>query len=657
MYKDASSNGVDKGRVNQVFEGDANDRNSGQFETAESSVKSEKSESTLAHGEIEQRTTWTNSIEFLMSCIALSVGFGNVWRFPFVAYENGGGAFLIPYIIVLFLVGKPFYYLEMVIGQFSSKSCVQIWRLSPACVGVGWAQLCSLIALASYYCALMSLTLYYLIMSFSAELPWAWCREEWGDFCVASGVQRSAITTKVVSDNATSSTSNDVLEKLRLLNITSFSSSAELYFTKIVLKEKDSIDDGIGLPNWELTLCLAASWTCVCLVLSRGIKSTGKASYFLALFPYVVLMSLLIRAVTLDGAGNGILFFISPNWGKLLDPTVWYAAVSQCFFSLSVCFGSIIMYASHNQFRHNVYRDAMIVTSLDTVTSLIAGCTIFGILGNLAHETGSDDISSVVRPGTGLAFVSYPDAIAKFTVLPQLFAVLFFLMMFVLGVGSAVGITSSITNIIGDQFPKLKVWQIALPTCFIGFCVGTIYVTPGGQYILTLVDYYGTSFVVFVLAVFEITGIIWIYGLENILNDMEFMLGRRESMYWRLCWAIVTPSLLLTVFIYTMFKLTPVTYGGVEMPTTAHAAGWILFAFGVLQIPTWMAITIFKNRGLPFPLMIKNAFRPAKNWGPLLSHHREEWLVFKDEKKNLKKSKKQSRIVQLIFVILNINEK
>ena len=122
------------------------------------------------------------------------------------------------------------------------------------------------------------------------------------------------------------------------------------------MNEKDSIDDGIGLPNWKLALCLLGSWASVCLVLSKGMKSSGKASYFLAIFPYIILISLLFKAVTLEGAFQGILFFIKPNWSKLLEPNVWYAAVTQCFFSLSVCFGAIITYSSHNDFRHNIYR-------------------------------------------------------------------------------------------------------------------------------------------------------------------------------------------------------------------------------------------------------------------------------------------------------------
>lgn len=136
------------------------------------------------------------------------------------------------------------------------------------------------------------------------------------------------------------------------------------------------------------------------------------------------------------------------------------------------------MYSSYNKFGHNVHRDATIVTGLDTCTSLLAGCTIFGILGHLAHEIGTDDIGSVVKGGAGLAFISYPDAIAKFQALPQIFSVLFFLMLFVLGIGSNIAMTSCTVTAIRDNFPKVKQWQCALGIAVVSFCIGLAYVTP-----------------------------------------------------------------------------------------------------------------------------------------------------------------------------------
>ncbi|KAG6794670.1 sodium-dependent nutrient amino acid transporter 1 isoform X1 [Apis mellifera caucasica] len=579
--------------------------------------------------ENEDRATWGNGLEFLMSCIAMSIGLGNVWRFPFTAYENGGGVFLIPYIIVLFLVGKPFYYLEMIIGQFCSRSSVKIWSAAPGLRGVGWAQMFSTIAVGTYYCSLMSITLYYLIGSFQSKLPWSTCLKEWGDSCIDSAG------------------SYNISQK----NGTELITSAELYFRKSVLKEKQSIDDGIGLPDWKLTLCLLLAWGCIFAVLARGMKSSGKASYFLAIFPYIIMISLLVRAVTLDGAVNGIIFFIKPDWDKLFDAHVWYAAVTQCFFSLSVCFGGVVMYSSYNNFRHNIYRDVIVVTTLDTFTSLMAGFTIFGILGNLAHELGTEDISNVVRGGTGLAFVSYPDAIAKFTVLPQLFSVLFFLMLYVLGIGSAIALAGSLITIIRDQFPNLKHIYVVLGTVTFGFCAGIIYCTPGGQFMLELIDYYAASFVVFILATLEITGIFWIYGLENFLDDVEYMLKRRPSAYWRLCWGVITPLLLAVILVYTLISLTPLTYSGISYPDSAHAAGWTICAFGILQVPFWMIYAMMSKRNLSSLEMIKSAFVPSADWGPKNSKELASWREFKEMRRKIREKRQCSKLKQFVYII------
>lgn len=123
-----------------------------------------------------------------------------------------------------------------------------------------------------------------------------------------------------------------------------------------ILKETGSIDDGIGTPNWQLCLCLVFAWTCISVVLIKGVKSSGKASYFLAVFPYLVMFILLIRSATLEGAVDGMLYFITPQWDKIFEAQVWYSAVTQVFYSLAVCFGSIIMYSSYNRFDQNIYK-------------------------------------------------------------------------------------------------------------------------------------------------------------------------------------------------------------------------------------------------------------------------------------------------------------
>lgn len=176
----------------------------------------------------------------------------------------------------------------------------------------------------------MALTFRFLVTSFSSILPYSYCWPEWGEECLDESV--------VIQENST------LIRK----------SSAELYFLKEVLKEKSSIQDGIGYPDWDLIVCLLVSWTIIGIVLIKGIKSSGKASYFLGVFPYVILIILLVRAITLPGALDGIIYFFKPQWDQLLNPLVWYAAVTQVFFSLAICFGTLITYASYNNINRNV---------------------------------------------------------------------------------------------------------------------------------------------------------------------------------------------------------------------------------------------------------------------------------------------------------------
>ncbi|XP_053607702.1 sodium-dependent nutrient amino acid transporter 1-like isoform X2 [Plodia interpunctella] len=578
-----------------------------------------------------ERAEWGNQIDFLMSCIATSVGLGNVWRFPFVAYQNGGGAFLIPYIIVLLLIGKPMYYLECVIGQFSTKNSVKVWSLSPAMKGTGYAQAMGCGYILSYYVSIVGLCLYYLAMSFQSTLPWATCDPSWTDvICVPSAPNDN----QPLVENATS--------------------SAELYFIRTVLQQSDGIEGGLGAPIWYLTLCLFGSWAVIFLIVARGVKSSGKASYFLALFPYVVMIILLISTLLLDGSGDGVLFFLTPQWGKLVELDVWYAAVTQVFFSLSVCTGAIIMFSSYNKFEHNIYRDAMIVTTLDTFTSLLSGITIFGILGNLAKELGQEVGDVIGSGGTGLAFISYPDAIAK-TFQPQLFSVLFFLMMSVLGVGSAVALLSTINTVMMDSFPRIKTIYMSAICCTSGFLIGLVYVTPGGQYILEIVDYYGGTFLVLFTAISEIVGVFWIYGLENLCLDIEFMMGVKTSFYWRLCWGLITPAMMIVVFVYALISFEALVFGeDYVYPTAGYASGYLMLFAGIALVPLFIITTMWRNKTGNFSQTVKKSFSPKASWGPKDPETKIRWIAFKENAKMLRKQIYLSKIKHIWYSLTGL---
>ncbi|KAI8037182.1 hypothetical protein M5D96_009930 [Drosophila gunungcola] len=451
------------------------------LEISTKSAKSAKSERSEKPAE-----QWGNGLEFLFSCISLSVGLGNIWRFPYIAFQNGGGTFVIPYLIALLVIGRPVYYLEISLGQFTGRGVVKAFDMAPLLKGVAVGQVLATAASITYYSSIMALTLRFLVASSGSELPWSRCWESWGSDC---------------HDGSAGNGSGKM-------------SPAQPYFEREILHEVPTIDNGVGVPNWQLVACLALAWLVIGGVLIRGIKSSGKAAYFLGVFPYVVLLILLLRAVTLPGAIDGIIYFFKPQWSELLNPLVWYAAVTQVFFSLAICFGTLITYASYNNFNRNVYNDIVIITTMDSCSSIIAGCITFGILGNLARETGVSDIGSVVKGGAGLAFISYPEAIARFEYVPQMFAVLFFLMLFVLGIGSTVGMGSCILRVVRDQLGLRSppIWKLATGLAVMGFSVSIVYMTPGGQFVLNLVDFYGVSFTALILAIGELVAVAWIYG-------------------------------------------------------------------------------------------------------------------------------------------------
>ncbi|GFW19429.1 sodium- and chloride-dependent glycine transporter 1 [Trichonephila clavipes] len=190
----------------------------------------------------------------------------------------------------------------------------------------------------------------------------------------------------------------------------------------------------LGGMRWELALCLLVCWIFVFLCLSKGVKSMGKAVYFTAFFPFLVLTILLIRGLNLSGSTEGIMFYLTPKWNRLAEARVWGDAAMQIFFSLSPCWGGLITLASYNRFHNNCYKDAILIVLVNCCTSIFAGFVIFSIVGFMARELGVS-VDEVAAQDAGLAFVAYPEAVARLPVSP-LWSFLFFLMLITLGLGT-----------------------------------------------------------------------------------------------------------------------------------------------------------------------------------------------------------------------------
>ncbi|GFX51877.1 sodium- and chloride-dependent glycine transporter 2 [Trichonephila clavipes] len=270
-------------------------------------------------------------------------------------------------------------------------------------------------------------------------------------------------------------------------------------------------------------------------------------SYFTSIFPFFGLVILLIIACLEEGAWQGIKYFFQPNLERLKDITVWYKATEQSFFSLNIAYGSIIMVASYNKFHNNIYRDAIIISVLDTVVNLLAGCVSFAVLGSLSYKYSKNIHEVVDHEGLGLAFIVYPEALAAISYVPQLWAVLFFFMLFVLGVGSSMSQMETLLTVLKDRFPRLRqrIWLLSLTACLLFFALGLPLTTNYGQQILVLLNNYGVGIAVFFYAVLEVIGVAWIYGLRNFCKDVEFMLNKSPGIFWKFTWSLTAPVALM----------------------------------------------------------------------------------------------------------------
>ena len=237
------------------------------------------------------------------------------------------GAFLIPYLIMLTIAGRPMYFMELDFGQFGGRGILSIWSCAPIIRGIGFAMVGLGSVVTIYYNVLMAYSLHYIGQSFRSNLPWTVCDPSW---------------LECVIRNESSIAANGTL-------------ASQLHWERSVLDISSGLTDVGGL-KWDLVLCLAISWLIVIACLAKGIKTSGKVIYFAATFPYLILITLMIVGLTQPGAWKGVLYLITPDFSKLFTIQIWREAASQSFFSLGVAEGGLITYASYNKFKHNIYK-------------------------------------------------------------------------------------------------------------------------------------------------------------------------------------------------------------------------------------------------------------------------------------------------------------
>ncbi|XP_035760935.1 sodium- and chloride-dependent GABA transporter 1 isoform X2 [Neolamprologus brichardi] len=441
--------------------------------------------------------------------------------------------------------------------------------------GVGLATVVISFVFCTYYNVLMSWALYYLFNSFGMEtLPWKSCNNTWN----------------AVGNCSSGFPGND----------THLQSASQQFFDNRLLEKTRGIEELGGL-RWELFGCLVFAWVIVYLCIFKGVKSTGKVVYFTAVFPYFILFALLINNVQLPGAKNGILYFVTPVWSKLFEVKVWLNAAAQVFNSLGIAFGSMISMASYNKFNNNILRDALIVSVANSFTSILAGFVIFSAVGYMSHIHNLP-VDNIATDGAGLVFVVYPEVLSTMPVF-QLWAPLFFIMLLCLGVDSQFGTVEVAVTYIKDEFgvkvlPFLKREELlVLAVCFVCFALGIPHITKGGIYVFQLMDHYTAVVSLVLLAFFEVVAICWIFGIPRISLMIRRMLGKSPNIYFRVCWLLLCPMLVLCILVSSIIQYTPPHYGKYEYPVWAEWVGWGVSLVSIVWIPFGAIQEIYNNKG------------------------------------------------------------
>ncbi|MFC0314009.1 sodium-dependent transporter [Gordonia phosphorivorans] len=457
-----------------------------------------------------QRQTWTSNRGFILAAIGSAVGLGNIWRFPGVAYDSGGGAFLIPYLIALVTAGLPILFLDYAIGQrFRGAAPLALRRLAKRAEVIGWFQTMLLFIISVYYAAVIAWALSYFYFSFGNK--WG---EDTATFFVSDYLKASepGVSTELVA--------------------------------------------GVAWP-------LALVWVVIIVILALGIAN-GVEKVNVIGIPLLILGfgALVIRAVTLPGASDGLNALFTPDWGALTDLNVWIAAYSQIFFSMSIAFGIMIAYSSFQRRRANMTSSGLVVGFANSSFEILAGIGVFSALGFLAHQEGVrfDQLEGLTGPI--LSFVTFPAVISE---MPgsTVFGVLFFGSLVIAGFTSLVSLVVGVSIAVQEKFglsQRTAAVVVGVVSAVVSF---SLFATTTGLFTLDTVDQYANNIGVVLSAIVMTVTVVWIARegdlLRRHLNAIStFKLGR----WWLLLIGVVGPIFLTVMLVQKVISLINDGYEG-----------------------------------------------------------------------------------------------
>jgi NSS family neurotransmitter:Na+ symporter len=456
-----------------------------------------------------KREQWKSQLGFLLAAVGSAIGLGNIWRFSYMAYDNGGGAFLIPYLTALLTAGIPLLILEFGIGHERIGSAPLAYaKIKKNWEWLGWwAVTFVMFGIVLYYSVVIAWCLNFFVLSFHLG---------WGD-----------------DPNA--------------------------YFFNDFLSVSTSPSE-IGQIRSPILAALVVIWFLNWVILYRGVQRGVELAnkIFMPLLFFLTAV-LVFWSLTLDGAMEGIRAYLSPDFSKLSSPKVWIDAYSQIFFTLSLGFGIMIAYASYLPEKSNISRNAVLTGFINSGYSLFAGFAVFSVLGFMATSYGKP-VSEVVSQSIGLAFVAYPKAVS---LIPsgRLFGAIFFLCLVVAGLSSSISIVEAFTAAMVDKF-GVRRKPFITSVSILGFLGAIIFTTQAGLLWLDIVDHFLTHYGLVVVGIFECILVGWFFRLKVLRKHINRISSFKLGLWWDVLIKYFVPLVLSVILFGELYSELSKPYGG-----------------------------------------------------------------------------------------------
>ncbi len=473
------------------------------------------------------REIWGSRLGFVLASIGSAIGLGNIWRFGYITYENGGGAFLLPYFVALFVTGISLLMAEFALGhKFKSSAPMAMKQIGKKFEWIGWWAVISAFIITTYYIVVIGWALVYFTKSFTLA---------WG------------IDTKS-------------------------------YFFGNVLNLSDSPWQFSGFAM-EVLVAVIFIWLLNWFVVFKGVKKgIEKANLIMMPLLWILAIVLVLRAVTLPGALDGIEWYLKPDFSKIGDYKIWIAAFGQIFFSLSLAMGIMIAYASYLPEKSDIANNSFIVGLADSAFSFLIGFAVFGTLGYMAFVTETN-IQEVVASGIGLAFIVFPKALNLIPGLPELVAAIFFLTLFIAGLSSSISLVESITSALIDKFKISRSKAVNIVFC-LGFLGSLVYTTTAGLYWLDIIDHFINYYGLVLVALLEVVALAWFFNLSSLREHINSISEIKVGSWWEWALKYVTVVVLITLLALDIYGNLQKPYG--DYTIDALAAGVAVIIVGML---------------------------------------------------------------------------